>query len=546
MMMNFIRRICAAFLLAILFSPPAPALAITGSTAPRNPDFIDHHKSLGKSRQNQDRPLGDRPSPLNLTHVAPPNALFPKIKATKQVPAFFELRPHEVTPVRDQGYYGTCWAFASLASMESTFVKLKNQRLDFSEWHLAYFAYVDENETMPGFTQDLSPGFGTDPIFDQGGSSWQSAAILARWTGAVSERTRPYQHDQPWPPFATPLASDPPLRRLEHVYYLGNEFNETVVKNALVAYGAVDVRVVWEESAYNPLTNAFYNQLGEGGGHRVALVGWDDHYPASRFSVSPGTDGAWLVKNSWGTEWGADGYFWLSYADPTISSPALFFGMDVDEFNTVYQYDPLGWTDSYGYQKDTAWFANIFRVPEGSDVFREETLQAVSFYTGASSSSFRVEVWKHVDPDNPRSGLFAGELEGVLDAAGYHTIRLPRHVELFPGNNFAVVVRIQTPGYDHPVPIESRVEGYSEKAAALPGQSFASKDGVHWDDMTDLVPHTNVCLKAFTSSSASSGGGGCTLGAGRDVTPPLVLLVLVAYLLVRRRNCLRRERVQAG
>lgn len=522
---------------AVLLFCPTVVFAAWGSMAPRNPDFILHQKDLAQGKTNQVRPLGYRPSPLNLAHAAPAQGIFPRIKAAHELPVTFDLRPRSLTPVRDQGGYGACWAFASLASLESTFLKLKNQFLDFSEWHLAYFAYVDESDEMPAFTKQSLPGFGSDPVFDQGGNPWQAAAILARWTGPVSESVRPYQYASPWPSISRPLSSDPPLKRLKHVYHLGTEFNEIVVKNTLMTFGAVDVRIVWDDIAYNDQTHAFYNRDGEGGGHRVAIVGWDDSYPARNFAMPPEKNGAWLVRNSWGDQWGENGYFWLSYDDPTLGSPALFLGMDVNEFTTVYQYDPLGWTDSYGYQSDTAWFANIFTASELPGDFSPEHLQAVSFYTGTPNALFRVEVWKDGEPGNPRSGFFVADLEGVLGAAGYHTIRLPRHVELLPGESFAVVVRLKTPGYLFPIPLESPIEGYTEKATAFPGQSFASKDGNRWEDVADMAPNTNVALKAFTSNRLTSreGGGGCVMGANKDITLAFLLFAIAATLLVRRR-----------
>ena len=51
--------------------------------------------------------------------------------------------------------------------------------------------------------------------------------------------------------------------------------------------------------------------------HAVSIIGWDDNFKASNFPSELGVtqDGAWLVLNSWGTNFGNNGCFWVSYQD---------------------------------------------------------------------------------------------------------------------------------------------------------------------------------------------------------------------------------------
>jgi C1A family cysteine protease len=400
-----------------------------------------------------------------------------------------------MTAVRNQNPYGTCWAFGALASLESTLRKSGKGAFDFSEWHLAYFAYVDQSPALPGFTQG-TPAFGSDPIFDQGGQSWKAAAILARWTGVVNEASRPYQNVSPWPASSRPQTSDPVFKHLEHVHHLGSAFNINTTKQALTTQGAVSIRIAWNNAAYKSSTYAYYNRAGTGGGHMVTIAGWNDNYPASNFATNPGANGAWLVKNSWGSGWGNAGYFWLSYRDPTISQPTVFLGADNTNFGRIYQYDPLGWTNKAGYGSDTAWFANIFSAighPGG------EQIRAVSFYAAQANSTFRIEIRKGVTAGSPRSGTLARVIEGTLPAAGYHTIRPTAGIPVGVGERFSVVVRLRTPGYNFPIPIEQPIAGNSTKARASAGQSYISGNGTAWSDITATWANTNVCLKAFST-----------------------------------------------
>jgi Synergist-CTERM protein sorting domain-containing protein len=535
-----------------------PVFADAGRVAPLNPDYLAYRQQVAagallKTRTESGHPLGYRPAPTDLSHIDPSTIVFPGLHE-KVTPDAYDLRTYGyVTAVRDQNPYGTCWAFGTMASLESTFKKATGDVEDFSEWHLAYFVYQDESLSKPSFTQDVVEA-GKDPIFDQGGNVWQATALLARWSGAVDEADRPYQNVKPWPDASRPLATDPVAKHLEHVYYLGAAFNAATVKGAILAYGAVAVRILWNHAAFNSATNAYYNAASTGIGHIVTIVGWDDAYAATNFGTDPGSNGAWIVKNSWGTSWGASGYFYLSYAEPTLGYPAVFVGADKTNFDRIYDYDPLGRVTGYGYTSETGWFANVFTshgVVLGASAATQEVLKAVAFYAMAANATFRIEIWTGGIAGNPMSGTRQLVHTGTLQVPGYHTVRLPQDVVLPVGTRFAVVVELTTPGYTFPIPIENPEVDYSDKASALADQSYVSAAGTTWTDMTTAMANTNVCLKAFTTfedvpvtptvtgtitptlsptHGGGGGGGGCDMG----MAPGLVLLLLPVALFLKK------------
>ncbi|MEA3283787.1 MAG: lectin like domain-containing protein [Synergistota bacterium] len=182
----------------------------------------------------------------------------------------------------------------------------------------------------------------------------------------------------------------------------------------------------------------------------------------------------------------------------------------MDEFDRIYQYDPLGWVIDFGEASDTGWFSNVFTSRGTSE--ENEVLEAVSFYVPAASSTYSLEVWIDGTIGSPRSGTKVAEQSGVLDIPGYRTVRLESPVALSPGIRFAVVVRLTTPGYLSPIALELPMVGYSDKATAEADQSYVSSDGNIWEDLTSVASYekANTCLKAFTRSARVRSGKSIT------------------------------------
>ena len=88
--------------------------------------------------------------------------------------------------------------------------------------------------------------------------------------------------------------------------------------------------------------------------------------------------------------------------------------------------------------------------------------------------------------------------------AGYYTIKLNSLVTLNLGEKFSVVVKFINSGYKYPVPVESPIPDYSSSASANTGESYVSRDGIVWQDLTQFSSNSNVCIKAFTVLNSKS------------------------------------------
>ncbi|MCL5734562.1 MAG: hypothetical protein M1274_03075 [Actinobacteria bacterium] len=213
------------------------------------------------------------------------------------LPSSYDLRTEErVTPVGDQNPYGTCWSFATLGSLESWL--LPDETWNFSEDNMVLNSQYD---------------VGDDP-YNHGGNIEMSTAYLVRWGGPVEESSDEYGDSY------TPAGLSP-VKHVQEVNWIparGGPLDNDNVKRAVMQFGGVYITLSWQDSSsgsmYFDASSASYYYNGPlWANHAVLVIGWDDDYPASNFPMQPSGDGAFLIKNSWGTDFGDAGYFWVSY-----------------------------------------------------------------------------------------------------------------------------------------------------------------------------------------------------------------------------------------
>lgn len=476
--------------------------------APMNPAFVDYFNPTSATRiitqTANGHALGFIPPPIDLPHVAA-HALSSDARALVGLPTSYDLRKlGKLPPVRDQRDCGSCWAFAAIGSLESCL--LPTESWDFSENH-------------------LKDTHGFDPDCCDGGNDIMATAYLARWSGPIEEASDPYNTGSCTSPTGMPVRKH--VQQVDFLPARADALDNNSIKQAVMANGAVAISMYWDDIYYKSSTHSYCCGGASRSNHGVCVVGWDDNYDRSNFTFQPAGDGAFIVRNSWGSSWGENGYFYMSYYDPNLTSATVYKRAAAnDNYTRIYQYDWLGWISSVGYYmwSNTAWFANVFTA--GSD----DMVMAASWYSAMPNSSY--ELYVYLDPGaTPATGSPVAVKKGTLASAGYQTVTLDSGVRVLAGHRFSVVVKNTTPDYGYPIPFEYAYPGYSDAATAHPGESYMSSDGVVWTDMTNYYPTGNVCLKAFALrnpylqvtpsdglSSIGCTGGGSFVPSGQSYT----------------------------
>lgn len=197
-----------------------------------------------------------------------------------------------ITSVKYQGSCGSCVAFAAIAVLESQY-KMKGNNLDLSETDL-FFCKGDRQ-------------------CESGWNLWGVSNVLKN-NNISDDKHCPYQ-------FKCYRDCPNNIYKIKNYYYFNN-INE--MKHWLINNGTLLTRMnvyhdffQYNGGIYTKRSNTFI------GGHAVVIIGYNDH------------EKYWIAKNSWGTNWGEDGFFRIKYGESGIMPYA--YGYTIDNVPPKYQ-----------------------------------------------------------------------------------------------------------------------------------------------------------------------------------------------------------------
>ena len=485
-----------------------------------------------------------------------------------------------VPPVRQQNPFGTCWGFSATAASEISILGSildydpdAWKTIDLSEKQLAYFTHVplaDENNPQNG-EGIYTDGKDAVSIYNTGGNSFLAASAYAQGIGPSKEdneeygdlfkyfgkekntlqryingayRDFCYSNMDDWSiPEEYRFARDyylvesillpSPAREYALGPYVYNPDANRLIKEQLLLKRGVSIGFMADISRpdqdldetgvyLNNVTWAHYTWESMLANHAVTIIGWDDNYPKENFLAEhqPPEDGAWLVRNSWGSgeeefpdcgemNWGiqvqkkdengepvfdengdpvmvGSGYFWLSYYDQSLSSPESFVFTDSVAPEYIDQHDYLQVAEvKCSTYDEPVKMANVFAGGHS------RILTEISCMTGELDTEVNYSIYLLCnDFDSPEEGLCVSSGSARFAYGGYHRIQLEDDVFIQNGQAYAIVMEMKNPdgqyltneGVAYVVPGSPT----SSKAVINEKESFIFQDGT-WKDYQDVA-----------------------------------------------------------
>lgn len=478
------------------------AVFSSGAESPssENIDYILGRPMTDEERQAQLAPL------QNLDAFAPE----PEVDSNIDI-ATYALYPGTynaneerfVTDVKNQRNTSLCWAFSLASNLETSLLTRGQKYYDLSEEQLAYFWANRVNDPLGNTPNDKITRTQSD--YHGTGNGRVASFFLSTWSGMTTEEKVPFQSSAvTWP---DSLAYDTSAYMEDAIF---SQYTVERTKQLLMEYNSVSAMIYMLDNYYYPDTASYSCPQSGLVNHAVTIVGWDDTYSKENFPSASGVknDGAWIVKNSYGKNWGKNGYFYLSYEDKSITNLVSNTAVTTPAYPNNYFYDGAaagtvtfpGNTINNGY-----YVSNIFKATAGNG--KDEELGEIVTAVPQDNTDFQIQVYTDLkNTSDPTSGTpaYAEPVDYTQPLAGIHTIHLNTPVKIPQGTFYSVVIRI--PDGSNKFYVEKTTTStswFTATAGIDPNQSFFSTSGKKWYDAGNQY---NCCfsVKAHTKTLDSS------------------------------------------
>ncbi len=426
----------------------------------------------------------------------------------EEIPDKYDARDDKIiSDVRNQGMTGSCWAFGGIGILENWLRKNNMGDYDLSERHMDLVTaqtYADSfnNETgsaarmysLGGTNRDILTYYysGLGPVLEK------DCAFVPSYEGTYSLPKRQTECKT-----AGIMVKDVGIGRCNgDVSLITVSLQSEVInqmKEAVSKYGSIAVSYYAEEDE-----TEFYSSSFNTPNHEVIIVGWDDNYSKNKFTstdgYTPTCDGAWIVKNSWGTNSGEDGYFYMSYDNLALYRESYIYIERAAEtdYDRIYRSSPLAATayrtTSLDTESNVDYALNIFDTTEGS--------QSVNQITAALRENSSYEVY--IIPDYTKgkeNDLGKPVASGTADHDCYKTIEFDP-IEI-TGDKFAVCIKYSSDDTSKALlPVQETYYSIgSYMGEDYTGTSFSSHDGKTWKD-TAKENDELIFVRAYTVNNS--------------------------------------------